>query len=84
LAKVPGIKIDPATVQTNILVFDVSGTGMTTAEMAKRLAERNVLCSGVNPQLMRFVTHRDLTRHDCECALEAVEALCGKAAAMNS
>jgi threonine aldolase len=84
LAKVPGIKIDPATVQTNILVFDVSGTGMTTAEMAKRLAERNVLCSGVNPQLMRFVTHRDLTRHDCECALEVVEALCGKTAAMNS
>ena len=84
LAKIPGIKVDPATVQTNIIVVDVSGTGMTTAEMSKRLAERNVLCSGVNPQLMRFVTHRDVTRHDCECAIEAVDSLCGKTVAVNN
>jgi threonine aldolase len=57
---------------------------MNTADMAKRLAERNVLCSGVNPQLMRFVTHRDVTRHDCECALEAVDAVCGKTVAVNN
>lgn len=84
LAKIPGITIDPRVVQTNILIFDISGTGITTAEMAKRMAGHNVLCSGVNPQVMRFVTHRDVSRADCERALEAVEAACGKTAAMRS
>ncbi len=84
LAKIPGVKIDPMTVQTNILIFDVSGTSITTAEMARRLAEHNVLCSGVNPQIMRFVTHRDVSAADCRTAIEAVEVACGKGAAVSS
>lgn len=84
LAKIPGISIDPKSVQTNILIFDVSGTGNNTTEMAKRMAENNVLCSGVNPKIMRFVTHRDVTRRDCEHALAAVEAMVGKGAAVSS
>src|SRR5207247_3998005 len=39
LSRIPGVKIDPAKVQTNILVFDVAGTGMNANEIAKRLSE---------------------------------------------
>jgi threonine aldolase len=77
LSRVPGVKIDLNTVQTNILVFDVSGTGITAQEFSKRLGERNVLAGAVNRELMRFVTHCDVNRADCEQALEAVEAICG-------
>jgi len=76
LSRVPGIKIDPSRVQTNILVFDVRGTGMTTAELSRRLAERNVLMNGVNSELMRLVTHMDVDRNACARALEAIQEIC--------
>jgi len=76
LARVPGIKIDPAKVQTNILICEISGTGITSAVLSRRLAERNVLANGVGPQLMRFVTHLDVNREQCAQALRAVSEAC--------
>ncbi len=77
LAEIPGFKIDPAKVQTNILICDISGTGMTSAELSKRLRERGVLANGVGPQAMRFVTHLDVSREQCAKALEVVASVCG-------
>ena len=72
LAELRGITLDPKTVQTNIVVFDVSGTGMTSFEVCGRLGEYSVLASGISPQQVRFVTHRDVTRAGCERALAAM------------
>ena len=77
LAQLPGFKIDPRKVQTNILICDISGTGMTSSDLSRRLAEQNVLANGVGPQLIRFVTHLDVSREDCARALEVVAAVCG-------
>ena len=77
LTQVPGVKLDMTTVQTNILVFDVSGTGIAAQDFSKRLGERNVLAGAVNKELMRFVTHCDVSRADCQQALDAVESVCG-------
>jgi threonine aldolase len=76
LAEIPGIKIDAAKVQTNILIFDISGTGMKSDEFTRKLGERQVLAGGVNPELVRFVTHMDVDRSGCERALEVVRAVC--------
>ena len=76
LSRIPSIKIDPAKVATNILVFDITSTGMNTADFSRKLAAKNVLAAGINPEQMRFVTHMDVSRADCEAALEAVEAIC--------
>jgi len=76
LARVPGIKLDPSRVPTNIVVFDISGTGMTSAELSRRLAERNVLMNGINPEQMRLVTHMDVDRAACARALEAIQEIC--------
>jgi threonine aldolase len=76
LAGIRGIKIDPANVETNILVFDITGTGMSTAEFSRKLAERNVLANGINPELMRFVTHLDVDRTACEHAVRIIEEIC--------
>ncbi len=76
LAQIPGFKIDPAKVQTNILICDISGTGMTSAELSKRLRERGVLANGVGPQAMRFVTHLDVSREQCAKALEIAASAC--------
>ncbi len=77
LAQIPGIKIDPAKVQTNILICDISGTGMTSTELSRKLAQRNVLANGVSPQIIRFVTHLDVSREQCEQALDIIASTCG-------
>jgi threonine aldolase len=77
LAQIPGIKIDPSKVQTNILICDISDTGMTSTELSRKLAERHVLANGVSPQLIRFVTHLDVSREQCALALEVVASICG-------
>jgi len=76
LAQVPGIKIDAKKVVTNILVFDVSGTGMDAADFNQKLATRNVLANAIGPELMRFVTHLNVSREDCLEILDVVKALC--------
>ena len=76
LARIPGIRIDPTKVVTNIVICDVSGTGMTSTELCRKLAERNVLAAGVNAELVRFVTHMDVDRAAYERALEAIQTVC--------
>jgi threonine aldolase len=71
LARVPGIQIDPRKVATNIVVFDVGGTGRASAEISARLKARGVLINGINERVMRAVTHYDATRADCAQAIEA-------------
>ena len=75
LAEIQGVKIDPDRVQTNILVFDVSGTGMTSAEISKSLAMHNVLANSLNAQLVRMVTHCDVDHDACEVALETMREI---------
>lgn len=75
LAEVPGIEIDPATVETNIVIFDMSGTGMKSDEFTRKLAEKGIWAGGVNPEKVRFVTHMDVDRAGCERALEAVRLI---------
>jgi threonine aldolase len=81
LAAIPGIQIDPAKVQTNIVMFDISGTGLPAAEISARLKERGVLINPISPTLMRLVTHYDVDREGCEMALAAVAEVTGEVAA---
>jgi threonine aldolase len=80
LAQIPGVKIDPAKVQTNILICDVSGTGMTSGELSQKLAAKKVLAGGITAQLIRFVTHLDLSREQCVEALEVLRSVCERRA----
>ena len=73
LAKIPGIAIDPAKVQTNIVIYDVSGTGLTAPDFVKQLRERGIICGPVNNAKIRFVTHFDVTTEQCKTALGACE-----------
>ncbi len=72
LSRIHGIRLDPERVRTNIIVFDVSGTGLSSYEISRGLRERGVLANGINPAAMRMVTHFDVDRRGCERALEAM------------
>lgn len=78
LAELPGIKIDPERVQTNIAIFDIAATGITTAQMAAELKARGVLANGINTREMRMVTHYDVSRVDVEQALQTVKEILEK------
>jgi threonine aldolase len=69
LARLPGVRITHE-VQTNIVIFDVAGTGVAAADLSARLKARGVLMNPVRGSLMRLVTHFDVSRADCEAAAE--------------
>ncbi len=72
LANTPGIEIDVSKVQTNIVIFDVSGTGLSAQEFSARLKSAGVLMNGINARAVRLVTHCDVSRKDCERALAVI------------
>jgi threonine aldolase len=75
LASLRGVKIDPAQVQTNIVVFDVKGTGLTGDEFgARTLASHGVRFSVLGPTTVRAVTHMDIPDDGIDIALEAARA----------
>jgi threonine aldolase len=72
LARIPGIDVDPAMVDTNIVVFDISATGLAPADVSAQLRERGVLMNAINQRCLRAVTHYDVDRAQCAQAVEAV------------
>ena len=75
LAEIPGIALDLAAVQTNIVVFDIGGSGLTGPEFSARLKAKDVLINSINPRIMRALTHCDVNRADCEQALDALRSV---------
>lgn len=69
------IKIDAARVRTNIVIFDISGLGVSTEEFSRGLKEKGILADGISATQMRMVTHMDVSRQDCEEAAIAVASL---------
>ena len=77
VAELRGISIDPETVQTNIVIFDVAATGKTTAQISLGLKAHGVLANGINSREMRMVTHYDVARADIEQTLQVLMQVVG-------
>ena len=73
LARIQGIALDAAKVQTNIVIFSVKPSGLSSAEFLSRLAAQNVLAVPVDADRVRMVTHLDVSRGDIEAAADATE-----------
>lgn len=72
LAALPGLDVDLAKAQTNMVFAGTRGTGMTAVELVRRLAERGVLVLDEGPWSVRFVTHLDVDDQAVEQALAVV------------
>ena len=71
LAEIPGIVLDPETVETNIVFFSLANTApMDAAELAARLAAKNVLCHPLGRDSIRMVTHYHISDEDVARAVE--------------
>ncbi|MGO9240874.1 MAG: threonine aldolase family protein [Bryobacteraceae bacterium] len=81
LAATPGIQAWPGKTPTNIVVFDVSATGLTGPQISSSLKDRGVLINPIDARRMRAVTHYDVSRDQCLTALEALREVVAEAAA---
>ena len=77
LHEIKGIEIEPKYVETNIVIFDVSGTGMTAPQIAEAMKKEGVLIYAFRKDKIRMVTHLDVNRDDVETALKAFEKVLG-------
>ena len=75
LAVLPGVVVDPATIETNI-VYAVLEDGRGP-ELAAALKERGVLANG-RFDWVRFVTRNGVTAEDVDEALDVIEAVVGE------
>lgn len=71
LSATEGVAIDPDTVETNIVIFQLTGK-RSAADLVARLKKRNILMSAVGKNVIRMVTHLDVNRAACVAASEAL------------
>ncbi|HET6604825.1 MAG TPA: GntG family PLP-dependent aldolase [Xanthomonadaceae bacterium] len=77
LAQIDGIGIDPATVETNLVYFDLDERVRMDAPTfcTQLLAEHGVRMGAMGPRRVRAVTHLDVDRAGIDTALAAIAAL---------
>jgi threonine aldolase len=75
LAQIKGVRVDPGKVVTNIVIFDVEGTGKAPAEISAGLKARNILANPFGQHTIRMVTHFDVDRAGIDRALAALREI---------
>jgi len=74
LADLPGVALDPSTVETNIVVFELEGMRAETFA-GRMLEEHGVRVSTLGPGTVRAVTHLDVDREGVEAALGGAKGI---------
>ncbi len=71
LVTLPGLLIEPARVQTNIVIAEMAPGAMSPRAFANALAEQNVKVNPIEGRRLRAVTHRGITEEDIDYTLAA-------------
>jgi threonine aldolase len=75
LAAVEPRLVDPAQVETNIVVVELAATAMTPARLVATAAEQGVLVGALGASTVRLVTHLDVDDAGAERAAEVLMRL---------
>jgi threonine aldolase len=78
LAALPGLRIDPTSVETNLVFFDVDSP-LTAQQAVDALLARGVRMGATGPRTVRAVTHLDVSAEMVERALAAAREVFGEA-----
>ena len=71
LAEIPGIEVDLDSVQSNIIVFDLTTPEWTTGGFLAAMKEQMISFSPVSEKQFRLVTHYGVEASDIDAALDA-------------
>ena len=74
LAALPGIVLDPATIETNIVIFELRGGLDADAAVAAVLA-RGVRMGAMGPRTIRAVTHLDVSADQIDRAIHVARSV---------
>jgi threonine aldolase len=75
LSKIQGIVLDPPEVQTNIVIYDVSGLGVDGKVWVAELLKHGVKAGAQELGRVRMVTHRGIEKEDIEYTLGVAESV---------
>jgi len=75
IAEITGALINLDSVVTNIVIFDVSGTGKTSSEICDGLKDKGILAIGISSAQIRIVTHCDVSINDIDCTLSMMRSI---------
>jgi threonine aldolase len=77
LAEIPGVDIDPSTVQTNIVIFGLRNPKIAIADVTSGLAAEGIQMNAISPTQFRAVTHYGIERDDIDKTLVAFRKVMG-------
>jgi len=72
---VPSFTLTPPEVETNLVWFEVDTRHDSAKAVAERLKAKGVLVAVLGPNVLRAVTHLDVTRAQCVTAAEVIRRL---------
>ena len=78
LAAIEGLNVDPDSIQTNIVIFEIDPSVGSAPEVLQALSEAGVKVTPSRSQTLRMVTHRQVDGADVEEALSRVAEVVGK------
>jgi threonine aldolase len=76
VARLPRLRVDLQSVQTNILIFHVDREG-GAQELVAGAAARKIKIHQIGPRSIRCVTHKDVDREDIDRAIQALREITG-------
>ncbi|HEY0737974.1 MAG TPA: low-specificity L-threonine aldolase [Herpetosiphonaceae bacterium] len=71
LVEMPDVRLDPATVQTNLVVFRLNPERWTPATFITAMREHGILLGGFGDDRLRFATHYGISRADVDKTIAA-------------
>ena len=74
LSQINGVRLDPGMPETNIIFFDTTAAGIEPKAFVPKLLEHGVRMGFISRRV-RAVTHLDVSRDQCERAVEIVRKL---------
>ena len=75
LSKIPGIKVDPESVQINMVFFEMNYPGLDMNKFVDEMFKRGIVISGEENGVMRYVTHYWVTRDDIAYVIDSMKAV---------
>jgi threonine aldolase len=76
ISGLPGVKLDPASVETDIIIFGFEHPTLTVPAMLEKMKEKGILALSVSGGI-RMVTHKDVGDEDVDRAVRAFTQILG-------
>ena len=75
ISEIPGVKLAFESIETNLVFFDVGGTGLSATDISQHLLSYGVRIGTEGETRMRAVTHLDVSKQDVEEAVNVLAAV---------